>query len=67
MINGEPDSALKARGSKWGQIKVEHGSKGWREAGGVQDTVTNHCQRRRPRVTVGGWGAVGGDSGASLG
>lgn len=65
MINGEPSSALKARGSKWGQIKVEHRSKGWREERGAQDTVTNHCQHHRPRVTVGD--AVGGDSGASLG
>lgn len=29
LINGEPSSALKARGSKWGQIKVEQGGKGW--------------------------------------
>lgn len=68
MINGEPSSALKARGSEWGQIKVEHRSKGWegwREERGVQDTVTNHCQHHSPRVTVGD--TVGGDSGASLG
>ena len=32
---------------------------------GAQDTVTNHCQHHRPRVTVGD--TVGGDSGASLG
>lgn len=68
LINGEPSSALKARGSEWGQIKVEHRSQGreaWREERGVQDTVTNHCQRQRPRVTEGD--ALGGDSGASLG
>lgn len=29
LINGEPSSALKARGCKWGQIKVEHRNKGW--------------------------------------
>lgn len=29
MINGEPSSALKARGSEWGAlIKVEHGRQG---------------------------------------
>ncbi|KAM7379281.1 hypothetical protein PAMP_004846 [Pampus punctatissimus] len=53
LINGEPSSALKARGSKWGQIKVEHRSKGWegcRKERGVQDTVTNHCQHHRPRL-----------------
>lgn len=34
MINDEPSAALKARGSEWGQTKVEHRSKGcegWRE------------------------------------
>lgn len=32
------------------------GDKGWREERGAQDTLTNHCQRRRPRVTAGGRG-----------
>lgn len=68
MINGEQSSALKARGSKLGQIKVEHRSKAWercREERRVQDTFTNHCQHHGPWVTAGD--AVGGDSGASLG
>lgn len=32
------------------------GDKGWREERGAQDTLTNHCQRRHPRVTAGGRG-----------
>lgn len=56
MINGEPGSALKARGSEWrGPDKSgAGGDKGWRKERGALDALTNHCQRRRPRETARG-------------
>lgn len=73
MINGEPGSALKARGSEWrAQIKVEQGE--------TRDGGRRGERRTRSPITVsvavpgrqhgggGGGGVVlGGDSGASLG
>lgn len=74
MINGEPSSALKARGSEWGAlIKVEHGRQGMeggaRSAGHTHQSLSVSLSQGDNGAGVGGGvgGVVGGDRGASLG
>lgn len=64
MINGEPSSALKARGSEWGAlIKVEHGRQGMeggaRSAGHTHQSLSVSLSQGDNGVGVGGGGRCG--------
>lgn len=72
LINGEPSSALKARGSEWrALIKVEHGRQGMeggeRSAGHTHQSLSASPSQGDSGGDVVGGDVVGGDDGASSG